>query len=150
MAKFSRDKGKRAEREVINSLQPIVNRAFEYVRRFKPEIATPRLQRNTLACDGGGEDVAGLPWLALEVKHHAALALPEWWRQCEAQARPAGREPILFYKRTGAPWKIRMYACRVFSPAERMPAAQSWLIVDTDLSQFGPVFFNLVVSHALR
>jgi len=80
----SLNKGKRGEREVIKLLQPIVDKVY---REVGWEI--PKLQRNTMQSDAGGFDIAGLEWLALEVKLHAAAnhsKIESWWQQTVRQA----------------------------------------------------------------
>ena len=113
---MARDKGKRGEREVIDWLQPIVN---EIYRSYGIEPAL--LQRNTIQSDRGGTDIAGLEWLAAEVKNVEAdnpAILKDWWTQCSEQASQwskPGRPmiPVLFYKRNRRPFRIRMpgFAC---------------------------------------
>lgn len=103
MSKFARDKGKRAEREVVKLLQPVVNEVYSLVGGEPPQ-----LERNLMQSHKGGCDLAGLDWIAVEVKHHAELTqLPQWWTQTKEQAK--GREPILFYRRTGGKWRVRMF-----------------------------------------
>lgn len=101
--KMSRDKGKRGEREIIDLLQPVVNEIREHLQL--PEM---KLKRNTLQSDSGGSDVAGLPWMALEVKLHATLNLNQWWVQTISQAED-GQEPILFYRTDRKGWRVRMW-----------------------------------------
>lgn len=101
--KFSRDKGKRGEREIVDLLQPVVNEVYE-LHGLEP----PKLKRNTLQSDGGGSDIAGLLWAAIEVKYHSEISLGAWWAQTIAQAGP-DQEPILFYRRNNIPWKVKMY-----------------------------------------
>lgn len=114
---MSRNKGKRAEREVINALQPAVNSVYAELQQqfgwFRNE--PPVLQRNTLQSHLGGFDVVGLEWLALEVKHHAKVTgmLGMWWRQCVEQAQAARGEqrlPVLVYRGNNEPWRVRMPA----------------------------------------
>lgn len=100
---MSRNKGQRGEREVIQLLQPVVNEVYE-AHGLEP----PKLKRNTLQSDCGGSDVAGLPWLALEVKFHADIKLTQWWQQTIAQAEQ-GQEPVLFYRRNATRWMVKMY-----------------------------------------
>ncbi len=110
MSAMSRTKGKRAEREVINVMQPRVDHVYESLRRdyawFVEE--TPLLQRNTLQSDRGGVDIAGLHWLALEVKHHAKVAgkMNAWWKQCQEQKKK-GQLAVLIYKGNNTPWRAR-------------------------------------------
>jgi hypothetical protein len=108
--KYSRDKGKRGEREVIELLQPVVNQVREVL-----ELPPMQLKRNTLQSDRGGNDIAGLPWLAIEVKFHAKLALNAWWAQTIEQAAReydgrVAQVPVLFYRTTGrTAWRVRMW-----------------------------------------
>lgn len=105
-----RNKGASAERDVVRLLQPVVNRAYEQLAYDAPALAvgtTPRLQRNSLQADGGGCDIVGLPWLALEVKHQERKQVPAWWKQCVRQARE-DQTPVLFYRSNGEMWTVRM------------------------------------------
>lgn len=107
--RMSRNKGKRGEREVIALLQPVVTKAYK--RKGYPESEIPRLQRNTMQSDGGGFDIHGLEWLALEVKYQETLCLPAWWRQTCRQAKVSSRlTPVLAYRRSREPWRFRMFA----------------------------------------
>lgn len=99
---MSRNKGKAAERQVIQILQPVVNQVFE---QYQEE--PPKLQRNTLQSDGGGSDIAGLDWMALEVKWHKTPCVEQWWAQTVKQAGMK-RVPILLYRTNNQPWRCRM------------------------------------------
>ena len=101
--RFSRDKGKRAEREVVKLLQPVVTRAFIDAYREAPE-----LERNLMQSNKGGCDIAGLEWLALEVKHHETVKLAEFWQQTKDQAT-AEQIPVLFYKSNRTKWRVMMF-----------------------------------------
>lgn len=101
--KMSRDKGKRGEREIIDLLQTVVAQVYPLHHKDPP-----KLKRNTLQSDGGGSDVAGLEWLALEVKYQESNFQPAWWRQCLEQAAQ-DRVPVLIYRRNGYKWKVVMY-----------------------------------------
>lgn len=106
----SRTKGAQGERDVVKILQPIVGSAYAMLRshygeRFKAE--TPKLQRNSLQSDGGGSDIAGLLWAAIEVKHHAALHVDQWWAQCVEQTK-YDQVSVLIYRRTGGKWHARL------------------------------------------
>lgn len=102
--KKSLDKGKRAEREVVKLLQPVVDDAYQR-KGYEP----PLLQRNLMQSHTGGYDIAGLEWLALEVKHHQKPQVKQWWEQTLGQASDE-QEPILIYKVTGGKWRVRMHA----------------------------------------
>lgn len=102
MAKASRDKGARGEREVIDLLQPIVDTAYREAGK-----EPPRLQRtSSMQADGGGCDVHGLPWLALEVKRCETLQIESWWRQCCEQAK-RGQIAVLMYRQSKHAWRAR-------------------------------------------
>ena len=104
MAKnFAQCKGQRAERQVIQLLQPVVNEVYEAAGKEPPE-----LMRNLMQSNKGGFDIAGLEWLALEVKHQETLHLNAWWLQCVEQGN-GKREPILFYKQNNVKWQIMMF-----------------------------------------
>lgn len=99
----SLNKGKRAEREVVRMLQPVVDSAYDSLG-----YEAPVLERNLMQSNRGGHDIVGMEWLALEVKHHATLKLVQWWEQTLAQAGDS-LEPVLIYKQTHGKWKVRMY-----------------------------------------
>lgn len=115
---MSRNKGKRGEREVIDLLQPILDRVFADFAAHGWE--APRLQRNTLQSDGGGFDVVGLEWLALEVKFQESYSLNGWWTQTRTQAEQVARiqnrqvgpsvgqvTPVLIYRKSRVAWRIQ-------------------------------------------
>lgn len=105
--RMSRNKGRRGEREIIDLLQPVVNEVYEGNGRNPP-----KLKRNSMQSDGGGSDIAGLPWLALEIKYQEKTDSPHvlasWWAQTLEQAE-GERDPVLFYRRNGAKWRVQMY-----------------------------------------
>lgn len=104
MGKMARDKGARGEREVIELLQPIVDNAYKAAG-----LEPPQLKRtSSTQADGGGCDVCGIDWLALEVKRCETLQLDAWWRQCLAQAKP-GQAACLVYRQNNRPWHARCY-----------------------------------------
>lgn len=104
MGKMARDKGARGEREVIDLLQPIVDTAYR-----EAGLEPPQLKRtSSMQADGGGCDVHGLDWLALEVKRCETLQLDAWWRQCLQQAKP-GQMPVLVYRQNKRRWGVRCF-----------------------------------------
>jgi hypothetical protein len=100
----SRNKGKRGEREVIGILQPVVTSIYEEFG-----LKVPTLKRDTRQSDGGGYDISGIDWLAIEVKYQQAEKLNAWWQQTLDQC---GQHqcPVLFYRRNKADWSVRMFA----------------------------------------
>jgi len=115
--RMSRNKGIRGEREIITLLQPIVRQVHEAAGAL-----VPVLQRNTLQSDKGGHDIAGLHWMAPEVKHCQTLNLKDWWRQTLRQCGHT-QTPVLFYRRNNEEWRVMMeVTCIVGDTVMRMPA----------------------------
>lgn len=120
---MSRNKGKRGEREVIKLLQPVVNEVYRSLG-----LEPPLLERNLMQSHKGGCDLTGLDWLALEVKYREQEQMASWWDQCKRQAKP-DREPVLFYRKNHAKWKVRMFGYlvagsqRVRCPVDITPEA---------------------------
>lgn len=102
----SRNKGKRAEREVKDLLNTVV---MEVCDRLQVDVGVrPKLQRNQLQSDGGGYDLVGIDWIALEVKHQEQMNIESWWVQCVNQAK-GNQMPVLFYRRNHMKWRVRTY-----------------------------------------
>lgn len=125
----SRAKGQRGEREVIDLLQPIVTECYSITlgivgRGASPHPPPPTLQRNSLQADRGGSignaDIAGLDFLAIEVKNQAHLDVETWWRQCAECAKNSrtGAEPVLIYKAGHGKWRARLKGSIGFSVSE--------------------------------
>lgn len=99
----SRNKGKRGERDVIGLLQPVINEVYE-----AHGLEAPVLKRNTMQSDGGGFDLHGLEWLAIEVKHCAKPAVAAWWQQTLSQCGQH-QTAVLFYKIDRRGWTVRVW-----------------------------------------
>lgn len=108
----ARDKGQRAERDIVRALQPVVIDEWQKAGREGP---APSLERNLMQSHKGGHDIAGLDWLAIEVKHQEKFQVANWWAQTKRQAAElelkTGKkvEPILCYRRNHALWKVRLF-----------------------------------------
>lgn len=100
---YSRNRGKRGEREVIKLIQPVVNEVYQSLGKEPPE-----LERNLMQSHKGGCDLAGLDWLSLEVKYQEAENMTSWWDQTKRQAGKE-REAVLFYRKNHAKWKVKMF-----------------------------------------
>lgn len=111
---MSRNKGQRAEREVVKLLQPVVTAVWNEVGM---DGIAPSLERNLMQAHNGGHDLFGLDWLAIEVKHQEQFAIASWWQQTKEQADKASQrssnrvEPVLFYRKNGVPWRVVMFGC---------------------------------------
>jgi hypothetical protein len=87
----------------VKLLQPVVNEVY-----WSLGLEPPVLERNLMQAHKGGCDLVGLDWLALEVKYQEQEQVASWWEQCKRQAEP-DREPVLFYRKNHAKWKVRMF-----------------------------------------
>lgn len=113
MGSLSIQKGKRAERAVASELNPILARLV-----LQAGCDPVALRRNLAQTQSGGFDLEGLPWIAIEIKHHKVVSLPAWWRQtCHQAGTDEGgapivgrtsREPVLIWKQHGGKWNVRM------------------------------------------
>jgi hypothetical protein len=127
MGKFSQSKGIRGEREVIDLLQPIVDTAYQAAG-----LEPIKLKRtSSMQADGGGCDVHGLPWLALECKWDESYQVDAWWRQCLQQAQP-GQMPALVYKKNHRPWRARLWLYIAFGGSELVAD----LVADVSIEDF--------------
>ena len=99
----SLNKGKRGEREVVRVVQPVISEIYSGMG-----LEPPSIERNLNQSRKGGYDIAGLDWLALEVKYQEQENLSGWWKQCKDQAGP-NQEPVLLWRRNGGKWRCRMF-----------------------------------------
>lgn len=103
MGSFSKQKGKRGEREAVKLLQPILSMVCEELG-----IEEVKLFRNQNQSFEGGYDIDGLGWLALEVKRCETLQVKKWWEQTVGQAGE-GQEPLLVYRKSRMKWRAMMW-----------------------------------------
>jgi hypothetical protein len=133
---MARDKGARGEREVIDLLQPIVDTAY-HAAGLEP----PQLKRtSSMQADGGGCDVHGLPWLALEVKRQEALLPEAWYRQCVQQAT-RDQLPVLIYRQSKHPWRVRLLV--------QIAVTNTLVVADISIGDFLS-YFAEVLALSLR
>lgn len=137
MGSLSIQKGKRAEREVANMLNPILVRLVEQVG-----CDPVKLKRNLAQTQQGGFDLEGLPWIAIEIKHHKQVSLNSWWEQTLRQAghqpllvepvyKIVPREPVLIWKQHGGKWHVRMFGRLEIEPGRRLKT-----VVDISIEAF--------------
>lgn len=93
MGKFSRSKGARGEREVVNMLREV--------------LPHEDIARNLQQSINGGSDVILVPFY-IEVKKAKKLLLDKWWEQTLEQLPESHFTPVLVYKKDYAPWRARM------------------------------------------
>lgn len=99
---MSKNKGANGEREVAKLIQPIVDKVYA-----KRGLESPTIQRNLTQTRGGGFDLDGLDWLAIEVKRQEQLQVNKWWDQTVRQAGKS-RVPILIYRQNRMRWSVYM------------------------------------------
>lgn len=124
---MGQNKGKRAEREIVAILQPIVDELCS-----KHGYEKTYLQRNSLQSRKGGYDILGVDWLALEVKHQESFSLDDWWKQTLKQCGPK-QTPVLIYRRNNVKWRVRMHGSLWCPNANEVYLSG---IVDVDLDFF--------------
>jgi hypothetical protein len=118
MGSLSIQKGKRAERDVAARLNASVQLVCARLG-----VEAPKVMRNLSQTQDGGFDLDGIPWLAIEVKHHKAVALNTWWAQTLRQSSET-RDPVLIWKKHGGRWCVRMYARLRINPGSEASALQ--------------------------
>ncbi len=113
-----RAKGQNGERDVCAFLQTGVDEVYQFLK-----LEPPAMHRNLQQTQNGGFDIAGLPWIAIEVKHHATVTnskLREWWEQTLKQAGDSF-EPVLIYRSNRSPFRVRMFqTCHVSNKQIKM------------------------------
>lgn len=90
----ARTKGVAAEREVFKIISDVLN---------------IEVKRNLVQTREGGYDaVAGE--FAIECKRQETLRLSDWWSQAVNQAIAAKKMPMLIYRQSRQPWRVRVWA----------------------------------------
>ena len=64
--------------------------------------------RNLEQVRGGGHDLLGLEWLAIEVKRQENVNLSGWWKQTIKQADAVGGVPFLMWRQNRKSWAFRV------------------------------------------
>lgn len=90
----SRNKGARGEREALKLLGDLLGSMFT---------------RNLQQTREGGADCLQVKGFAIEVKRQESLSRPSWWRQAVEQARRAGAEPMVLYRRNREAWQALIH-----------------------------------------
>ena len=110
IGKYSRNKGKRAERELAHIFQDY---GFADVHR------TAQFMGKT----GAAGDIEGLPFIHIEAKNVEKLNLRNAMAQSErdAEANGNGNIPIVCHKRSRMPWLVTM------NLTDWLPIYKAWL-----------------------
>ncbi len=97
----ARGKGAAGEREVKIILRSILQPVYLYHNQPLPEF-----ERNLEQSRGGGYDLKGLEWLAIEVKRQERSNLTAWWEQTLKQCGEH-QIPFLIHRANHQPWRVR-------------------------------------------
>lgn len=100
MAVNGRAKGAAGEREFCKWLQ----KKFEL--DFLPE-------RNLEQVRSGGSDILGVYPFVFEVKRVESLDIVKAWIQCKTDARAAGGEPVVAFRKNRQPWEFLISATHI-------------------------------------
>lgn len=139
--KHARGKGQRGERELIDVLQPLVDRVHTRLG-----IPFTVLQRNLMQAHLGGSDIHGIKGWSFEVKRHENEQPNVWWIQCLGQAKKENAIPVLLWRGNGRQWKARVRAEMRTSPFTMFTVS-----VDADLSWTDfLLWFEKAYDHNLR
>ena len=90
----SRTKGASAERELF---------------KIVGDMLGIKVERNLEQTRDGGADTIVGEW-ALEVKRQEILHIDDWWEQTTRQATIAYKQPMLIYRKSRQPWRVRVLA----------------------------------------
>jgi len=94
MGASSRTKGAGGERELIREIE---------------DQTGIRLERNLAQSFGGGHDLIGLDYWAIECKRYASISnadKAQFWRQAVKQAQRVDKHPAVCFRADRAPWRV--------------------------------------------
>lgn len=97
----ARGKGASGEREVKIILRSILQPVY-----LHHTVPLPEFERNLEQSRGGGYDLKGLEWLAIEVKRQERSNLTAWWEQTLKQCGEH-QIPFLIHRANHQPWRVR-------------------------------------------
>jgi hypothetical protein len=98
-----RAKGQNGEREIVDLLEPIVQRLLREGGHPIPD--KPVIQRNQNQSAVGGSDLSNTFGMAIEIKRQEQLSVNTWWAQCVKAANTLKEHPVLLYRQNGKKWK---------------------------------------------
>jgi len=114
----SRNKGAAAEREVFKILSLALG---------------IKVERNLIQTRDGGADTYSIEGWAVEIKRQETLSLPAWWEQTLAQAVLAQKKPMLVYRQSRHPWRVRVLASDFFAAYGASKPVTGVLEMDLDM-----------------
>lgn len=132
MGDFSREKGKRGEREVAAIISDLLG--------FK---ATRRARQHE-----GDSDILGVPGWSIEVKR-CERATPadirRWWEQAVEQAIRDRSQPALFYRQSRRGWRV------LWPVSVTLGAPQGWIWADIEFAvESAPEAWAAVVREGMK
>lgn len=130
---MGQNKGKRGEREVAKILNDAISQVEVELKSLGVDVELPGVARNLMQSRSGGFDLAGITWLAPEVKRQESLNINGWWKQTLDQAIKSEREPVLFFKQNHKPWRVMTMVFMKLPGGKRIRlraevSLQDWLV----------------------
>lgn len=122
---MARGKGASGEREVKLILRSTLAPVYKSLN-----LPLPDIERNLTQSRGGGYDLVGLTWLALEVKRQERPNLEAWWKQTLRQSAE-NQIPCLLHRANHQPWRAR-----VLAPVVTQHIATPPLVIDLERHSF--------------
>jgi hypothetical protein len=98
-----RAKGQNGEREIVDLLEPIVQRLLREGGYPIPD--KPVIQRNQNQSAVGGSDLSNTFGMAIEIKRQEQLSVNTWWAQCVKAANTLNEHPVLLYRQNNKKWR---------------------------------------------
>lgn len=106
-----RQKGANGEREIYNTLNPIIQSVMKDMGFPDEQVikAANCVQRNQNQTAVGGNDLVNCFGLSIEVKRQEQLSVNTWWVQCRAAAERNSEIPVLIYRQNHKSWRVVTY-----------------------------------------
>ncbi len=107
-----RTKGASAEREVATMLNGIIVQVMTGMGASPDDIeaAAKCVQRNQNQSAVGGCDLTNVFGISVEVKRQEQVSLGTWWAQTTKAAERNNELPLLIWRQSRKPWRVRTYA----------------------------------------
>lgn len=99
-----RDKGQRAEREIVDFFNDIYEEVHQLLGIPLPPKPIAQRRQNQSAV--GGMDLDQTCMYAVEVKNQEKLQVNTWWKQTILSASETKKIPVLLYKQARKGWKV--------------------------------------------
>ena len=105
MSNFSKQKGKRGEKDFTAELQSLLGKIKER-KKAAGHTAWEYGPQAFVDVQANGSDIQSIEGLAIEVKRQEVLNVSAWWKQAERQADNLGAIPVLAYRQNRKTWSV--------------------------------------------